>query len=284
MKTAIVKNMGFIGDILFSTSAAKDLKCRYDMVLYQMRFWEPFELLKLNPYIDDVIVSSEQFDYDKYDQFVCGEVDQSEPATIQFQRACGVKNPELSYRVYTNKNFDWIAQMYILHLRQTQKKKVIAYQANWEDRTFGFTKEEYARGIDIPPFGYGGRRRAIAYILEKLARKYTLVEVGLPSGAPNGTLGVFSAPMYSMTASIIKNCDWMIGGEGGLSNLAAGVGTKTIITGDFIHQLYGWNGCIKKIAEPKMGPKTYFPDEGHVTLDPFLTDDEVIEQMENIIG
>ena len=64
-----------------------------------------------------------------------------------------------------------------------------------------------------------------------------------------------------------------------LSNLAAGVGTKTIITGDFVHQLYGPNGVLRKIEEPKLGPKYYFPESGHVTLNPFLTDDEVAEQI-----
>ena len=34
-----------------------------------------------------------------------------------------------------------------------------------------------------------------------------------------------------------------------------GVGTKTIITGDYVHQLYGWNGVIRKLKEPKLGPR-----------------------------
>ena len=66
-------------------------------------------------------------------------------------------------------------------------------------------------------------------------------------------------------------------------NLAAGVGTKTIITGDFVHQLYGPNGVIKKIKNPKLGPEFYFPNSGHVSLDPYLLDEEVIEQMRKLI-
>ena len=95
--------------------------------------------------------------------------------------------------------------------------------------------------------------------------------------------GIISSGMYGMTASIIKACDYMIGAESGLINLAAGVGTKTIITGDFVHQLYGYNGVLKKIQEPKLGPEFYFPNAGHVSLDPYLTDDEVITQMREII-
>jgi hypothetical protein len=75
----------------------------------------------------------------------------------------------------------------------------------------------------------------------------------------------------------------MVGGESGLINLAAGVGTKTIITGDYVHQLYGWNGVIRKLKEPKLGPEFYFGN-GHVSLNPYLTDEEVVEQIINIIG
>lgn len=282
----LVQVTGFIGDIIFASSAAKLLKEKYEKVLYRIRFWEPYELLQLNPFIDGVFVSESIFGNSNplMDTFICGEVDQNIPVTIQFQRICGIEQPILEYQVYTNKIYDGIAENYVAQLKSQTHKKIVAYQANWNERTFGFTKEEYERGIDIPPLGYGGRRRATGRVLAELANKYTLVEVGLPNGAPNGNMGVFCTPTYSMTASLIKNCDWMIGGEGGLTNLAAGVGTKTIITGDFIHQLYGPNGCIKKIQEPKMGPKTYFPNVGHITLDPFLTDDEVVNKITEIIG
>ena len=292
MRTAIVNVTGFIGDILFASSLAEHLKKRYDRVLYQIQFYEPYELLMHNPFIDGVHVTNGNFissgnfiSFPDIDIFTCGEVDQSKPATTQFQQACGIETTEDSkYIVYTNKHYDVIAQKRIALLKAKTQKQIVAYQESWEDRSFLFTKEEYERGIDIPPYGYGGRRRNINFILQFLKEKYALVSVGLQNGVQNGTLGLFDTSTYSMTASIIKNCDWMIGGEGGLTNLAAGVGTKTIITGDFIAQLYGWNGCIKKIKEPKMGPKTYFPNAGHVTLDPFLTDEEVAEQIRSIIG
>ena len=115
-----------------------------------------------------------------------------------------------------------------------------------------------------------------------------MYSVGFPNGTPNDLFvpmgGLLAAGTYSNTASIIKACDFMIGGESGLINLAAGVGTKTIITGDWVHQLYGWNGCIKKIKEPKLGPEFYFPNDGHISLDPFLTDKEVVTKMRSIIN
>jgi hypothetical protein len=284
MKTVTIVVNGFIGDILFASSIARHLR-QYDRVNYVIRHWEPYELLMENPSIDLVAVThGEPIADPDHVVFTVGEVDQSVPVTIQFQQKCGVEKPTLGYEVFTNANYNIVAQNYVAMLKASQQKKVVAYQANWKERTFGFTKEEYERGIDVPPLGYGGRRRNTDAILQELAKKYTLVEVGLPEGAPNGSLGIYGVATYSMTASLIKNCDWMIGGEGGLTNLAAGVGTKTVITGDFIHQLYGWNGCIKKIKEPKMGPATYFPDAGHVTLDPFLTDEQVVQSIMETIG
>ena len=79
-------------------------------------------------------------------------------------------------------------------------------------------------------------------------------------------------------ASLMKYCDAFLGTDGGLATIAAGVGTKTIITGDFNLQLYGWNGVIKKIKHPKLGPYEYF-GEPHIVLDPYLNDNEIINNI-----
>ncbi len=81
----------------------------------------------------------------------------------------------------------------------------------------------------------------------------------------------------------MKFCDAFVGTDGGLATIAAGVGARTIITGDFNLQLYGWNGVIRKIKEPKLGPIHYFPNEGHVVLDPYLTDEEVAAHIVKLV-
>jgi hypothetical protein len=40
---------------------------------------------------------------------------------------------------------------------------------------------------------------------------------------------------------------------------------------------------IKKIKEPKLGPIYYFKDKRHIVLDPYLTDDEVIDEIKKIM-
>jgi len=274
----LIKTMGFIGDNIFATSIAKKLKEQYGsecQVDFQLSILAPFELISNDPYIDNVYMEIDsETEYDIVHKLQ--PIHRKEIPTIQLQKQCGLKNPSSEYQVYTNKNLDYLVNRFLKQYR-TENKVLVAYQTNWEEKSFIFTEEEYKRGIDVPNFGYGGKHRDIELILRTL-NKYDDI-VLFPVGKPNGfnqksdEIGLVSE--LSMTSSVLKNVDWFIGSEGGLSNLAAGVGTKTIITGDFVHQLYGWNGVIEKNEEPKLGPEFYFPEFGHVTLNPYLSDVDV---------
>ena len=156
---------------------------------------------------------------------------------------------------------------------------------NWEERSFLFTEEEYKQGIDVPNLGYGGKHRNIDFIIQHLSDdpNIILLPIGMEPGFNVKDANFQNTADYTMQASLLKSCDYFIGAEGGLCNLAAGVGCKTIITGDFIHQLYGWNGVLRKIREPKLGPKYYFKDK-HITLDPYLTDKQVVTSIKQIIN
>ena len=280
----LINCTGFIGDILFASSVAKQLHLqstsRDELTIdYLIHLYQPYELLNNNPYIDNVHL----FDCDRsiYDTvYNLHEIDFNVEPPKYYQMQCGVKNPTTEFEVYTNKAFD-AAVAKTLQPIKDQGLKVIAYLNNWEEKSFLFTEEEYKRGIDIPNFGYGGSHRKIEYILEELNKEANIVmiPVGMPPGYNVREADFNNVSEYSMQASFLKNCDYFIGAEGGLCNLAAGVGTKTIITEDFIHQLYGWNGVLRRIQEPKLGPKYYFKKVAHLGLNPYLTDKEVIEQI-----
>jgi hypothetical protein len=278
----LIKNIGFIGDNLFATSIAKKLRykhqagCTIDMLLSVV---QPYELISNDPYIDNVYLEMPNEQYDIIYQLQ--PINRKSTPCEQFQIQCDIENPSSGFEVYTNTKLD----NYIEYcFKDKGDKKLIAYLSNWQERSFLFTDKEYDRGIDIPNLGYGGKRRDISYIISELSKDDTihLIEVGKPNGASQLDIDAFTVSEYSLTASIIKNCDYFIGAEGGLANLAAGVGTKTILTGDFVHQLYGWNGVIEKCIEPKLGPKYYF-NTGHIVLDPYFTDKQIIEQIINII-
>jgi hypothetical protein len=278
----LIKAVGFIGDNLFGSSVAKKLKEQYTdcIVDYQLSIIQPFELITNNPYIDNVFLTTPIHTYDKIYQL--NPIHRKLTPCEQFQLQCEVKNYSPEFEIYTNKILD----EYIKYCFQPVKgKKIIAWLSNWEERSFIFTEEEYKKGIDIPGFGYGGKHRNISSIIQKLSenQEIFLIEVGKPNGTDQKISDIFTVSEYTLTASILKNCDYFIGAEGGLANLASGVKTKTILTGDFIHQLYGWNGVIEKCEEPKLGPIHYFPDKGHVVLDPYLTDEEVAKHILNII-
>jgi hypothetical protein len=279
----LIKGMGFIGDHLHQSSIAKKLKeenpgCKVDFL---STIKQPFELLCLNPYIDNVYLEMPNKSYDKVFELSPITREQFTPCE-EFQMQCGIKNPSPDYKIYTNPNLD----EYVRYMLSPYKDKtVVAWLSNWEERSFLFTEEEYIRGIDIPNLGYGGKRRDIGFILSELEKRedILLIEVGKPPGIDQRSFDLGTVTEYSLTASIIKNCDYFIGGEGGLANLAAGVGTKTIITGDFILQLYGWNGVVQRRKEPKTEPRYYFEGNNHITLNPYYTDAQVVEQILNTI-
>ena len=281
----LIKSTGFIGDILFSTSVARQMK-REDRTLlidYQIPLNAPYEILQLDNNINRIFIPNEEVDESSYDKvFTLPPCTQEDPPTIQYQKHCGVKDLDPSYNVEVpHTAIEVVSAMMKPH--KQQGKKIVAWQGNWEEKSFRYTEEEYKRGVDVPNLGYGGKRRDINFLISELSRRYLLIKVGFDPGISQNQIGLLTTGIFTYTAAILSQCDYMVGGESGLINLAAGVGTKTIITGDYVHQLYGWNGVIRKLKEPKLGPEFYF-ENGHVSLNPYLTDEEVVEQIKNIIG
>ncbi len=284
MEKILVKCTGFIGDILFASSIARKLKEQSNNITidYSIPVAQPLELLFNNPYIDNVLLDSNvtESNYDRV--IVTPVVDQSITPPRQFQQLAGIKDLDDKFKVYTNTSYDYLAEQTFSDAKN-KGVKVVTWLSNWEERSYLYTEQQYKDGIDVPNLGYGGSHRDINYIISNLNSNYAMLEVGFTNGVNQFSTGLNTAATYSFTASLIKASDYFIGAEGGLANLAAGVGTKTIITGDFVHQLYGWNGVIKKIKEPKLGPKFYFGENNHTTLDPYLTDSEVVEKIKELV-
>ena len=281
----LINCTGFIGDILFSTSVAKKIKLEQEVhtLDYLIHLYQPYTLLSNDPDIDNVYL----FDCDKtkYDRIIeLSYIDFTHTPTEYYQTQSGIKNPSPEYYVHSLPSFDKSVK-YTLKPYNDIGKIIVAYMSNWEERSFLFTEEEYKHGIDVPNLGYGGKHRNIDFIIQHLSDdpNIILLPIGMEPGFNVKDANFQNTADYTMQASLLKSCDYFIGAEGGLCNLAAGVGCKTIITGDFIHQLYGWNGVLRKIREPKLGPKYYFKDK-HITLDPYLTDKQVVTSIKQIIN
>jgi hypothetical protein len=282
MDNVLIKCSGWIGDNLFASSIAKKLKFKYPNCEVDLLITlpQPYELLSLNPHISSVHLKEPTKQYDKV--WRLHPISRSSTPCEQFQAQCGILDPTSDFKVYTNEHLDYYVKC---ELESVGKKTIVAWLSNWEERSFLFTEEQYERGIDVPLLGYGGKHRDIQKIIHELSKNNNihLVMVGKPNGTDSRNTNIETVSEYSLTASILKNCDYFIGAEGGLCNLAAGVGTNTIITSDFVHQLYGWNGVLEKCKHPKLGPEFYFPD-GHISLDPYLTDDDVILNIKDIVN
>ncbi len=272
----LIKCTGFIGDILFSSSVAEKLKAQHgDMCVvdYLIYLIQPYQLLKQNPFIDNVFLY-EHPTLTYYDKVITLHgIDHNYPPAVWYQMQAGVENPSSHFEVYTVPEYDEWAASELAKVRD--RRPLVAVMDGWMEKTYIFTEEQYKAGIDVPGLGYGGSHRNIPYILHKLQEHLNLISVGKPIGFNVRTESDPSS--YTATASIIKHCDAFIGTEGGLANLAYGVGTKTILTGDYVHQLYGWNGVLEKNNPAKLGPVWY--GKGHVEIDPYATDEEVISEI-----
>lgn len=296
MERILIKTYGFIGDILFASSIAKKLKQERNCIVdYCIGFPQPYKLLKNNPYINEVYLSKtkgprvttsdeiEKLDYDMIHELP--ECKQDVQPTIWYQKYCNVKNITPEYKIYTDPDLD-VSVQYELGLINPNKVKVIGYVANWKNLTIKYTKEEYNNRLKNTPEIMSHSQtntRDIEYILNELNKEYILIPLGYDHSISQYHTGLDSTSTYTNTASIIKSCDLVIGQEGGMTNLAAGVGVKCIITTDFMHALYGPKGIMKQFSEVKLGPANMFPNSNHIHLDPFITDEDIIKTIKNEI-
>lgn len=266
---------GFIGDCLFASSIAKALKkwkgeeVKLD---YLIPVIQPYTLLMANPNINNVWVSEAKTkDYDIVVNL--RQVDQQFPATLQFQAMSGIPAEHrcVDYTIYLPKDMPADGG------KGFHEKPVLGIPKNWIEKSFKFTEDEYWRGIDVPHMGYGGKKHDIEYIKRELSRDFEIYEFGLEAGIGQFDKRAANPLAYAqMAVNIKKHCHMVLGPEGGLTNLSAGLDIQTVITTDFIWQLYGPNGIMRKLQNPMMGPLTYFPGRDHVHIQPFADEDEII--------
>lgn len=289
----LVVTFGFFGDIIFATSLAEKLKKEYSTVDYLIGFPQVAQLVQNNANIDNAFVSEYpgpkpycSIDLTKYGKVIeLGALDYQVTPCEQYQRQAGLTEVSSEYKIFTTPEYDAVAKQVIEELKATYNKPVVALMTNWQPKTYLFTPEQYEAGIDVPNLGYGGAHRDIQYIVDELQKHFTLYPIGVGDANQQQTIHLPDDDQKSLLfeASVMKYCDAFIGTDGGLATIAAGVGTKTIITGDFNLQLYGWNGVLKKIKQPRLGPREYFGDP-HVVLNPYLTDKEVANQIIKLLS
>ena len=294
----------FIGDILFAGSVARKLKDKYEgrcEIHFDLNYMQPLELMLNNPWIDKVFYMENEGEYDK--EYVLIEsldpLDPYEKKPAQFQRMCGIDDIDGDYEIFTNKALDYSIEKSLNWIESNHwgEHKKVCYQVDWEQKSFLFTKEEYelAEGGE-DGLGYGGSLRCLADILKPLEESDDMIILAVGLETKNVTKeypAMNSTSRFTFTASLLKNVDYMVGAEGCLTNISAALGTPTIITTDYIYQMFGpkgisWQqegGDLNKLEErtPQLGPLCYYPSENHVHLSPYLTDEEVGSEILEIV-
>lgn len=291
-----------IGDVIFSSSVAKKLKeinpkC---IIHYDINYLQPIELLENNPYIDKVFfMENDNMEYDIVHKIMNEDVSTLSPyesAVSQFQKMCGIKNAEDTFEVFTNSHLDYSIQRSMQELVNigdwNDQFIKIGYQVDWDRKSFLFTEEQYnlAQGGEDGS-GYGQGKRNVFDILKCLEGhpRIMLFALGLEETISKRYPTLNSTSKFTFTASLMKNCDYVIGGEGCLTNISSALGTKTIITTDYIYQMFGPKGILwqqrggdennLETRVPFLGPCRYFPTDDHIHLSPFLNDYEVGEEI-----
>ena len=295
-----------IGDTLFASSVAKKIKEMHpnSLLHFDISFLQPIELLLNNPYIDGVFYKeSADIDYDIVHTIMDEDVsalDPYESAVSQFQKMCNIKNYDDSFEIFTNPTLDYSIGKSINELKNIgeleEDVKLVGYQVDWSRKSFLFTEEEYQRAEGGKTGnGYGSGSRNIFDIINclELSPDILLFALGLDEKISKHFPEINSTSKFSFTASLIKNCDYVIGSEGCITNISSAIGTKTIITTDYIHQMFGPKGILwqqqggdlnnLEKRTPFLGPNMYFAGHGHVHLSPYLTDYEVGQHILEIV-
>ena len=285
----LVKATGWIGDAYFALSLPDKLKnelgySQVDFVTYRP---QPLILLSQNKYIDNVYLAHSPDDsiYDTVFDLP-GFRNKTIQQTVQFQTFCGIKNTAPEFYVDTCPDFDKIATL-IFDCLDANKIK-IAYQADWNDRRWEYSEDEYNAGLV-------NKHGNIEYVINELSKINTIELIKISPHMDNlfapfhknhiDPRGFCTNPTrYAILASVIKQCDYFLGCEGGLSNLAAGLGTTCITTMCHFYKCFGPKGLLAPNQDELMyGPEKIFPNAKHKNLSPFITDQEILETIINIV-
>ena len=278
MKKCLIKATGWIGDTFFALSLPQKLKeeLGFEVVDFLTYRPQPIRIINANKFVDNIFFNKVE-DESQYDEIFEMPIieDKNVAPTIQFQKSCGLKNLSTEFNLTLEEDVDNLAKLFVNCLPKDKLK--IAYQGDWTLRKWNYSIEEYNNGQTNTQ----GDCSKIISILEQ-TNKYSLINIS-PYNTANLNLDIRGYDVdpvrYALMASIIKNCDFFIGAEGGMANLASGLGTRCIISTCHMHKKFGFNGEMSKTHEVQLGPEVLFPNKGHINLDPCLNEEQVAEKI-----
>jgi hypothetical protein len=263
MKILII-NFGWIGDSILASSLAENCKLNgYERVDLLLGFPQTAEILSLNSNIDNVYVSSipgcdpstDGIDLSIYDRVykTAGLKFNKKPLDL-FNEDLGFENLKHSFELNTRE----------ATFKDTSKP-TIAFQLDWSNRSRSETGPRDQDGI-----------------IAKLQKKYNVFIIGNNS---QFNIDENTSKTFLMDASILKKCSLFFGYPGGLHWVAAGVGTKTVCTSEYVFDHYKNKGEFQgenfdQFKEQwQVHASKIFTDQEHILLEPFISDDAIVDYL-----
>ena len=258
MKIAIVC-IGFIGDGILAGSFCENLKLNgCEQVDLFVRIPQTYELLKNNPYIDNLYLSSfnstHESNYDKFYVWDKSEFNVRPIDTINKY----FNLPELKY--------DYNLYVPDVELGPINGKLNLAFHEHWNERSSSY-----------------GKNRNVANIISNIKDKYNIYFVG-GERHHNFIPGDF----LENHCSVIKKCDLFFGYPGGMHWIAAGCQTPSITTSEYVMGHYK-NSTREFISddfdlfnENWMWHANKHFQEDHILLPPNISDEDIIYILNNL--
>jgi hypothetical protein len=288
----LVKTDGYFGDIFFATSIAERLKkfnsfCAVDFLV---GFPQTVPIISRDENIRTVYTNGvgpapilDAATFANHAVLHLGTLSLREPPMVELQRQAGIQDTRASFRLYADPEK---TTKYSKAFRAVAgNRTVVAVGRDWQKKAFVYTNEEYVRGVNVPNLGYGGRLRNIDAIIRHLTEHFYIVEVGAVHSTQFDIVPRGDDLSLDEYVAMINACDYFVGTEGGLANIAYGLGIPTILTAEFVHQLYGENGVIRKVHNPQLGPVFYEPNSRipHRQLQLYQSDDTIAQHIIDLI-
>lgn len=265
MKLLII-NIGWLGDSVLAGSFAENCKKNgYTQVDMLVGLPQTTALLQANPFIDNVYQSPNLgshpeippgFNLSDYDRvYRTDHLTFKERPIDTFNKVLGLKALEYDFKLYVPE----------IDFEFTSDKPRLAFQVDWHLRSWG--PEQCKRDPEN--------------IIKKLSDKYDIYLIGDDT---HYNINESTADNFAGQCSLISQCDLFFGYPGGMHWMAAGVGTPTVTTSEWVIRHYTNIGEYTStnfldFKQQWMIHASKHFSESHVILEPEVSDESIINYL-----
>ena len=270
----LIINNGFLGDSIFAGSLGENCKRNgYDRVDLVIGFPQTLDILKCNPYLDNVYLATrvgahitpdtlpKEINLSIYDKiYVTPGAQFNEKFLDTFNKELGLNltNIKHDFKLYLPEmEFNW----------ENNSKPKLAFQKDWYARSF--SKNNLPRNTN--------------YIIDSISKKYDVFIIGETT---HFNINEDTSYNFMVECGLIGQCDLFFGFPGGMHWVAAGVNTTTITTSEHMFNHYTNTGEFKgntfeEFNDSWMLQANKHFNNTHILLELEISDDDIISYLLN---